>query len=321
MKKLLAVFLVLSLVLAGCGQQGDPTEASPETVQTAADGDPFTDATYPPGTSRTGVTNVDALLAAHRGVIAGADYEVSASSTYIDPRSDSSQQLTDEIYVRSSRDQRRTKTNFTKYGWLDSGENATFTSYTANETNYERLNLYYRLEYRTAEYPESFGEYHNSTAYLNRSLNRTLQQGNLTAVDAFEDDDERFVRFRISFVDREESSGTLLIRSDGLITEIDAPDAESKYSDDDGINDGIDSYSLTTREKVHVEPVDWTDEARRGESERLRYNPDTSRSGGSYGDKDCDDFSTQAAAQAHHQDNPGDGLDGDNDGIACEHLP
>lgn len=45
-------------------------------------------------------------------------------------------------------------------------------------------------------------------------------------------------------------------------------------------------------------------------------------SGGYIGDYDCDDFSTQAAAQNAHERSGGDhGLDGDGDGIACEHLP
>jgi LPXTG-motif cell wall-anchored protein len=38
------------------------------------------------------------------------------------------------------------------------------------------------------------------------------------------------------------------------------------------------------------------------------------------GDQDCADFSSQAAAQAHLQADPSDpdGLDADNDGVACE---
>ncbi len=41
------------------------------------------------------------------------------------------------------------------------------------------------------------------------------------------------------------------------------------------------------------------------------------------GDRDCGDFATQPEAQAHMNAHPGDpdGLDGDNDGIACESLP
>jgi Ca2+-binding RTX toxin-like protein len=41
------------------------------------------------------------------------------------------------------------------------------------------------------------------------------------------------------------------------------------------------------------------------------------------GDLDCDDFATQREAQAVLNRDPSDphGLDGDNDGIACEHLP
>ncbi|MCH7793316.1 MAG: excalibur calcium-binding domain-containing protein [Planctomycetes bacterium] len=41
------------------------------------------------------------------------------------------------------------------------------------------------------------------------------------------------------------------------------------------------------------------------------------------GDKNCSDFPNQEAAQDHLNAHPGDpdGLDGDDDGIACESLP
>ncbi len=42
---------------------------------------------------------------------------------------------------------------------------------------------------------------------------------------------------------------------------------------------------------------------------------------GSEPDKNCSDFSCQGEAQDWHEDHPDDGLDGDGDGIACEHLP
>lgn len=39
-------------------------------------------------------------------------------------------------------------------------------------------------------------------------------------------------------------------------------------------------------------------------------------------DYDCDDFSSQAAAQDVYEDSNGEhGLDGDGDGVACETLP
>ncbi len=41
----------------------------------------------------------------------------------------------------------------------------------------------------------------------------------------------------------------------------------------------------------------------------------------SVGDRNCSDFSCQGEAQAWHNAHPEDGLDGDGDGIACEHLP
>lgn len=44
-----------------------------------------------------------------------------------------------------------------------------------------------------------------------------------------------------------------------------------------------------------------------------------SESGG--GGRNCSDFACQGAAQQWHNSHPEDGLDGDNDGIACENLP
>jgi|GEM_PF-2466556 len=56
--------------------------------------------------------------------------------------------------------------------------------------------------------------------------------------------------------------------------------------------------------------------------------PETSRSersgesSGYSGDYDCEDFSSQAAAQeVHEASNGAHGLDGDGDGVACERLP
>lgn len=62
------------------------------------------------------------------------------------------------------------------------------------------------------------------------------------------------------------------------------------------------------------------------ESGGTRFDGDKSGNSGSSsgysGDYDCDDFSSQAAAQDVYEDSGGaHGLDGDGDGIACEHLP
>ncbi len=47
----------------------------------------------------------------------------------------------------------------------------------------------------------------------------------------------------------------------------------------------------------------------------------TGCSGSGDSDRNCSDFSCQQDAQAWHESHPEDGLDGDGDGIACEHLP
>lgn len=51
------------------------------------------------------------------------------------------------------------------------------------------------------------------------------------------------------------------------------------------------------------------------------FTLDGESSDGSFGDKDCSDFDTQAEAQAHYRADGTDGLDADGDGIACETLP
>lgn len=57
------------------------------------------------------------------------------------------------------------------------------------------------------------------------------------------------------------------------------------------------------------------DDSRAGGADDAGYS-------GPVGDYDCEDFSSQSAAQDVHEESGGaHGLDGDGDGEACEHLP
>jgi len=58
------------------------------------------------------------------------------------------------------------------------------------------------------------------------------------------------------------------------------------------------------------------------EPSAIKTDTTNAGSAGYSGDYDCDDFSSQSAAQDVYEESGGaHGLDGDDDGKACEHLP
>lgn len=78
----------------------------------------------------------------------------------------------------------------------------------------------------------------------------------------------------------------------------------------------------TGPEPASATPSDAGDHGTEATPPRVDYPTDTASSSGSYaGDYDCDDFSSQAAAQEVYAESGGaHGLDGDGDGVACEEL-
>lgn len=278
MRNATAVSVVVLLLLAGCS--GADTQAGTESVEgndTARESVPLDEVDFPPGTSESGVDDPAALMDGHRTAVSTADYEVRAYHSYMHRYSGGDRKRFQEwVRVRSDRDARRAKTNLTRQGLVGGGKNATHTVLTEDGVSYQRTNRYYSRHYRTKRDLPAFGSIHNSTMTLNSSLNRTLTEGALEAVEAFSDGDDRFVRFRIRFPGRDAPEGAAVVRADGLITRIEAPDGESeRYGGDEWntVNDGVDRYRLQLRDDVDVRDVSWKDEAREGVRERLREGP------------------------------------------------
>lgn len=296
-KKTAIIVLAALLILAGCSSQSAPANNTQTSGSVSLD-----DVSFPPGVTQSGIQDVDALLRAHRNAIATTDYRVSAHRSYMVTFSDGEKKRFQTwTTTKSDRNDKRAKTIHKRKGRVGGGKNGTYTVYSANGTHYQRANLYFSRRYTTKKYQTTFGQMHNSTAYLNRSLNRTLSNGTLTPVEAFSDGDDSFIRFRISFPGRDVSDGTVIIRSDGLITRVHAPDGSTFGN----INDGVDRYSLTVRKDVDIKSVSWKDKARRGVHEHLRDAPTIGDSGGSACNNDGD--------QSYNEDN-----DLDNDGICDE---
>jgi hypothetical protein len=310
MRKLAIIALVIFIVIAGCAGQSVPSEETPtKEGETDRESVPLEEVTYPPGVTESGVEDVDTLLRTHRKVLSQTDYEVSAYRSYMVEYSDGDQKRFQEwIRAKSDYKDRRAKTTLNQIGWIGNGKNATYTTYSANGTHYQRANEYYDRTYNTSEYRGTFGQIHNSTVYLNSSLNETLREGSLSAVGALSDGEETFVRFRISFPRRDVPSGSVLIRTDGLITQVEAPDAEGEHhglDSRDEINDGVDRYSLEVSDDVQIDPISWKEKARQQEFEHLRDAPEVSISDGSACNNDGD--------QSYNEDN-----DRDNDGLCDE---
>lgn len=77
-RALVAVVLAVTVALAGCqfgGGTETPVTATPEGTATPTPG-PFGDASLPPGVEETGVTDVDALMAAHASTLNGSSATV-----------------------------------------------------------------------------------------------------------------------------------------------------------------------------------------------------------------------------------------------------
>lgn len=312
MRKLAVIALISLIVTAGCAGQTVQSEKSPEAEETERKTVPLENVTYPPGITESGVDSVDTLLKAHRTTLSNTDYEVSAYHSYLATFSDGEKKRYQEwTRAKSDRDERRAITTLNQIGWIGNGKNATYTVYSANGTHYQRSNEYYDVKYNTSEYRGTFVQIHDSTTYLNDSLNRTLRHGTLSAVEAFTDGDDTFIRFRISFPQRDVSSGTLLVREDGLITRVRAPDGENehhKLDSKDDINDGVDRYSLEPKDDVQIDSITWKDKAERQEFESLREPPEIDMSDDSSGSVCNND-----GDQSYNEDN-----DRDNDGLCDE---
>lgn len=283
MRKLSATVILLCVVLSGCSGAVQPANETAQeraalndtadnaTQRTAV---PLDEATYPPGLSDSGIKDREALLDAHRAAVSETDYTLSAYHSYFGRYSDGERQYFEEWWrAKSDRDDRRVIVTINETGITGYGANLSRTVYTSGDRHYQRSNWYTKITYTTEPVRRPVGQLHNSTLSFNATINQTLAIASLTPVEAVTDGDDTFVRFRITFPARDSAGGSLLVRDDGLVTEIRAEDEDEDVyglDDEDRLNDGIDRYRLEPKDDVTVREITWKDKARREVREQLR---------------------------------------------------
>ncbi|MBX0305732.1 excalibur calcium-binding domain-containing protein [Haloarcula salinisoli] len=270
---------------------------------------------FPNGTSDQEITNVSALFGDHWDLIRHNDYIAHASYTgdyYIrDP--DKYSWVQENSAVRSNLTDK--KRILHQNNTFDSGDSTNQTWYTEGTVSYVRnggvnhdgteRQPYYFVDREFSEY--GFAEFHHTSFF--RIVKPTLYDNFFTDttpeyVETRRNDDHAFHVYSVSN-QTTDTTGEIVVRDDGLIKHL-------------TINTTVDGnaaqFSLTIelREDTSITTPQWKQEAVQAD----RANTGTG------GDYNCDDFFSQAAAQGVHEASGGaHGLDGDGDGIACEHLP
>ena len=151
-----------------------------------------------------------------------------------------------------------------------------------------------------------FETFHAETFGLGPLVETVLQRESFAAQRAVVRENHTYVTYRV--IADGESIGTLVLREDGLIQSL-----QVAYGEDTHL-----TVAYNDRVTARFETPSWADAAR---NDSVYFSPETlEQIREAAGDRDCSDFATQAAAQSHYLDQ-GDGLDGDGDGVACEHLP
>ncbi len=329
LRKVLLICTVC-LLLAGCGGTTNETHTTiakspspqPSVANSSTQVSPTPEPTAtptpspPPGTNTSTLNNVQTLLNAHYDVLEEHDYVV----TYRYQGPDDLR----EGNVEDATDVTRSgiiASNHTAKQQIIDKEKELPDGTVTNKTEYtEDTITYYRFG---AVGPD--GSPHDvyytvtrweNTEFMDRHVTAipllTLTQYRLRAYDTFFKSD--FTRTNVSTIRNHtyhtyrpvpdsETSGFVRIREDGFIKTIQLRTTIAGES--------VRLHRTFELGPNAVELPDW---------KQLAILADRQRSGSS-GNADCDDFATQAGAQIYHESNGGDGLDGDGDGRACEHLP
>lgn len=321
-------------LLAGCGSAADETGTpTPEvTTPTAEEGSPATPTkgiatdeptstptpSPPPGTNGTAIDDREALFTAHYDVIGRHDYVL--RYRYAGPTDLREPTARDTIpvrtvgVVRSNLTEKRQLLSKEQTFPSRDGRSTNRTIYTSDTRSYTQFggadadgtpfDVYYTLgHWENSDFPD---RHVTQISYLRHAHLRAYHAfftANLTRTNVTRTDDSTYYTYRPAATDEQAATGYVLVRADGFIKTL------KIRATIEGTDVELDrTYSLGP---VPVEPPRWKEQAVRAEQRRS----------GSGGDVDCDDFATQAGAQAYHESTGGAGLDGDGDGIACEHLP
>jgi len=302
----LALFVVSTLAFAGCSGS-DPIETGQQ------DREPVE---FPNGTNDREISDISTLIDYHWTVIWYSDYvahvRYTGDSYGRDP--DKYLRIQQETTIRSSRtDEKQIMHQNTTYDrgnstsqnltWYTEGTSEFVRTSGINRDGIERQPYFY-VDRRFSDsgfvryHVVSFSRVSNYHVYHKFFVDATPEY-----VETRRHDGHAFHVYSVS-EGTTDTTGEVVVREDGLIKSL-------------TINAVVDgetaqlSATVELRDEVSITTPEWKQDAERAD-----------RSGGGGGDYNCDDFSSQAAAQAAHENSGGAyGLDGDGDGIACEHLP
>lgn len=290
-----AAVLALALVLAGC--VGDGGTATPNaTAETTA----VRTVSYPEGLSADGVTDPDALMLAHADALAETDYTLTLRPAS-EPRNWS---YTVRSNVTSERQRTRRSVTGPDPILVETYVEGDAPVVGAQVVQYRKTDTGdgYPV-YDAAPFQSEFEYFH--TRPLSGQLHTILNDTQQTATEAVRRGEHTYVHYTLTSATAYDRSkmGTLVVRDDGLVTSVHLTGAVT----------GGRGYVLRyDTANVTVTEPGWT--------ARASVSSGGSGGGGVGGDPDCDDFASQAAAQAYHERTGGAGLDGDGDGVACEAL-
>jgi len=298
---------VLLVALAGCAGAGDvnPDEEIGEPT-----------VTFPNGTSEEAITNTTLVFENHWRVLQSTDYTAEASYTgdYASRDPDRYSGVRQTWKLRSSLDTRQRLLHQNSTFANNRGTNRTW--YTSDGINYVRNGgidadgdqhePYYFVDRQFTE--AGFAEFHHvffaplfkGPAYANLFEGTTPEY-----VETNYRDNQSFHVYAVSN-ESTQTDGQIIVREDSLISHMEVETM---------VEGRPITYSLTIRprDEVEISTPSWKQDATDAEQ--------ASRAAG-IGDYNCDDFSSQLAAQSVHESSGGShGLDGDGDGAACEHLP
>lgn len=330
------VLLLMCILLAGCGSASDITETStPETLSPTADDTTRTQASNtssqvsgpedqtatptpapPPGTDTRTVDDVQTLISAHYDVLNEYDYIVRYHYKGPDDLRDGKVAAATHV----NRSGTISSNQSTKRQILDKRKVLSDGSLT-NETEYTEDTITYSQYGAIGADGTSHDRYYTvthweNTDFIDRHVTAftllTLTQYRLPAYDMFFS--SNLTRTNVSTAGNRtyhtyrpspenETSGFVRVREDGLMKTLE-------------VQTTVDGHTVTLHRTYEVGPTAVDSPAWK----QLAIIADQEPSGPS-GDADCDDFSTQASAQAYHESSGDAGLDGDGDGLACEHLP
>lgn len=206
----IASLLALSVMLAGCGflggQQTEVAETPDEEVTPTPTPHPFEGAETPPGVDRNGVTDVDALVAAHGDELNGTPVTLSFNSTLIVDGERQSSVF--EAKVRPG--ERR--------GWLraqfSDGEG---TYYTADGTTYFKEIVNGSVNYGTTDSVSAVPQ--RPRFGLDEQVRTAIKAGEWEPVGLVERDGRTLLEFRATQVDppNVNTSGNTTVTSDGRL--------------------------------------------------------------------------------------------------------